>query len=115
VELDAARRFIVSTTPKKVEPIYTTPEAEGFTQEEIDDLIAEIESDDYDLLENAIMIIRPRGRQSLTAPGVHSTLVSTRVPASLLDMLKARAESEGVSVSEVQRRALSEYVGHPPS
>jgi len=103
----------MSTSPKKVEPIYTTPEAEGFTQEEIDELIAEIESDEYDLLENSIMIIRPRGRQSLTAPGVHSPLVSTRVPASLLDMLKERAESEGVSVSEVQRRALSEYVGHP--
>lgn len=103
----------MSTSPKQVEPIYTTPEAEGFTQEEIDELIAEIESDDYDLPEDAIMIIRPRGRQSLTAPGVHSPLVSTRVPASLLDMLKARAESEGISVSEVQRRALSEYVGHP--
>ena len=101
------------TEPVEDQPIYTTPEAEGFTQEEIDDLIAEIESDDYDLLENSIMIIRPRGRQSLTAPGVHSPLVSTRVPASLLDMLKARAKSEGVSVSEVQRRALYEYVGQP--
>lgn len=101
------------TEPAEYEPIFTTPEAEGFTQEEIDDLIAEIESDDYDIPEDAIMIIRPRGRQSLTAPGVHSPLVSTRVPAALLDMLKARAKSEGVSVSEVQRRALSEYVGHP--
>lgn len=101
------------TEPVQHQPIFTTPEAEGFTQEEIDELIAEIESDDYDIPEDAIMIIRPRGRQSLTAPGVHSPLVSTRVPASLLDMLKARAESEGISVSEVQRRALSEYVGHP--
>ncbi len=99
--------------PVEYQPIFTTPEAEGFTQEEIDDLIAEIESDDYDIPEDAVMLIRPRGRQSLTAPGVHSPLVSTRVPASLLDMLKARAASEGISVSEVQRRALCNYVGHP--
>ena len=103
----------MSAAPRKSTPVFTTPEAEGFTQEEIDELIAEIESDDYDLIENSTMIIRSRGRQSLTAPGIHSPLVSTRVPASLLDMLKARAASEGVSVSEVQRRALSEYVGHP--
>ena len=101
------------TEPVEDQPVFTTPEAEGFTQEEIDDLIAEIESDDYDIPEDSIMFIRPRGRQSLTAPGVHSPLVSTRVPASLLDMLKARAAAEGISVSEVQRRALSEYVGHP--
>jgi len=93
-----------------MEPIYTTPEAEGFTQEEIDNLIAEIESDDYDLLENSIMIIRPRGRQSLTAPGVHSPLISTRVPQTLLQQLKERAQAEGISLSELQRRILSEYV-----
>jgi hypothetical protein len=101
------------TEPAEYQPIFTTPEAEGFTQEEIDDLIAEIESDDYDIPEDAVMLIRPRGRQSLTAPGVHSPLVSTRVPASLLDLMKTRAAAEGISVSEVQRRALCDYVGHP--
>lgn len=99
------------TEPVEYQPIYTTPEAEGFTQEEIDELIAEIESDDYDIPDGSIMLTRPRGRQSLTAPGVHSPLISTRVPASLLNLLKARADSEGISVSEAQRRALYAYVG----
>ena len=40
--------------------VYTTPEAEGFTQQEINELIAEIESDDYDINANSIMFIRPR-------------------------------------------------------
>lgn len=97
------------------QPICTTPEAEGFTQDEIDDLIAEIESDDFDIPEDSVMFTRPRGRQSLTAPGVHSPLISTRIPASLLDILRARADSEGISVSEVQLRALYAYVGQPPS
>ena len=68
------------TEPVEYQAIFTTSEAEAFTQEEIDDLIAEIESDDYDIPEDAVMLIRPRGRQSLTAPGVHSPLISTRVP-----------------------------------
>lgn len=44
------------------QPVYTTPEAEGFTQQEINELIAEIESDDYDISEDSIMFIRPRSR-----------------------------------------------------
>lgn len=100
------------TDPAERQPIFTTPEAEGFTQAEIDDLIAEIESDDYDIPEDAIMIIRPRGRQSLTAPGVHSPLISTRVPETLLQQLKERAQTEGITMSELQRRIFSEYVGN---
>ena len=96
------------------EALFTTPEAEGFTQEEIDSLIAEIESDDYDIPEDSVMFIRPRGRQSLTAPGVHSPLISTRIPASLLALLKARAAAEGISVSELQRRVLGDFVGYQP-
>ena len=96
------------------EALSTTPEAEGFTQDEIDSLIAEIESDDYDMPEDSVMFIRPRGRQSLTAPRVHAPLISTRVPASPLALLKAGASAEGISVSELQRRALGNAVGYQP-
>jgi hypothetical protein len=44
---------------KPAQPVYTTPEAEGFTQQEINELIAEIESDEYDINENSILFIRP--------------------------------------------------------
>lgn len=99
----------MSIRTRKNEPIFTTPEAEGFTQEEIDELVKGIEQDDRGASDEAVIVVRPRGRQSLTAPGVHSPLISTRVPASLLAELTERAASEGVSVSELQRRILTEY------
>lgn len=112
VELDEDGRLTMQVPP---EPVYTSPEAEGFTRQEIEQLVAEIESADYDLLENATVIVRPRGRQSLTAPGVHSPLLSTRVPPALLDLLRDQAACEGLTLSELQRKALSTYVGYSPT
>jgi hypothetical protein len=53
-----------NTSGSSMQPIYTTAEAEGFTQQEIDELIAEIESDDYDIMENSTMFLRRRGSAS---------------------------------------------------
>jgi hypothetical protein len=92
------------------EHLLTTPEAEGLTQGEVDAIVERIESDDFDLTGSEVFI-RPRGRQSLTGPGVHSPLISTRVPMALLEMLKHRADAEGMSVSALQRRILTEYLG----
>lgn len=99
----------MSVPTHKSAPIYTTPEAEGLTQEEIDDIVEDIESDDHRVNGHAIVLVKPRGRQSLTAPGVHSPLVSTRVTPELLAALRSRAGDEGISVSELQRRILAEY------
>lgn len=52
------------------------------------------------------------GRPSLTAPGRHTPRVSTRVPPAVVEGLDAIAEREGVSRSEITRRALEEFVAH---
>jgi hypothetical protein len=90
--------------------LITTPEEEGLTQEEVDAIVERIESDDFDITGSEVFI-RPRGRQSLTGPGLHSPLISTRVPLSLLEQLRDRAQLEGISVSALQRRILAEYLG----
>jgi hypothetical protein len=53
---------------------------------------------------------RRRGRPSLTAPGVHSPKVSSRVPPDLRAAIDAIAERDGVRPAEVVRKALEEYV-----
>lgn len=95
------------------EHLLTTPEAEDLTQEEVDAITGRIESEDFDIA-GAAVFVRPRGRQSLTGPGVHSPLISTRVPMPVLRLLKERAEAEGTSVSALQRRILTEYLETPP-
>jgi len=94
------------------EHLLTTPEAEGLTQGEVDAIVTRIESEDFDIT-GAEVFIRPRGRQSLTGPGVHSPLISTRVPMPLLELLKERADAEGISVSALQRRILTDYLESP--
>jgi hypothetical protein len=51
-----------------------------------------------------------RGRPSLTAPGERSPQLRLSVPAQLRDGLKARADAEHRSVSEVAREALERYL-----
>lgn len=53
---------------------------------------------------------RRRGRPSLTAPGVHSPKVSSRVTPELRAAIDAIAEREGLRPAEVVRRALEDYV-----
>lgn len=96
------------------EHLLTTPEAEGLTQDEVDAIVERIESEDFDIT-GAEVFVRPRGRQSLTGPGVHSPLISTRVPMQLLELLKERADAEGMSVSALQRRILTDYLASPPT
>jgi len=100
-----------------IEPEYehllTTPEAEGLAQEDIDAIVTRIESEDFNIT-GAEIFVRPRGRQSLTGPGVHSPLISTRVPMQLLELLKERADAEGMSVSALQRRILTDYLESTP-
>ena len=50
------------------------------------------------------------GRPSLTAPGARSPQVSFRVRAEVRDAAKARAERQGMSVSELAREALERYL-----
>ncbi len=53
---------------------------------------------------------RRAGRPSLTAPGVHSPQLSSRVSPELKAQVDAVAERDGVRTSEVVRTALEEYV-----
>lgn len=53
---------------------------------------------------------RRRGRPSLTAPGVHSPKVSSRVTPELRAAIDEIAEREGLRPAEVVRRALEDYV-----
>lgn len=52
------------------------------------------------------------GRPSLTGPGQHSPRVSLRVAPAVVEGLDAIAQREGVSRSEITRRALEEFVAH---
>lgn len=51
-----------------------------------------------------------RGRPSLTAPGVHSPQVSSRVPPELKARIDEIALRDGIGTSDVLRSALEEYV-----
>jgi hypothetical protein len=52
--------------------------------------------------------VRRRGRPSLGAEGV-SPRIATRVPARVHDLAKARAASEGKTISQVVRSLLEQY------
>lgn len=58
---------------------------------------------------------RPRrGRPSLgTTPGEQSPRIAVRLPEALRDRAMARAEREGMSMSEVVRGLLEEYAPEP--
>ena len=51
-----------------------------------------------------------RGRPSLTAPGVHSPHVSSRVTPELKARIDEIARRDGLGTSDVLRSALEEYV-----
>lgn len=51
-----------------------------------------------------------RGRPSLTAPGERSPQLRLSVPERLCDGLRARAEAEHRSVSELAREAIERYL-----
>lgn len=51
-----------------------------------------------------------RGRPSLSAPGQRSPQLRLSIPKQLRDGLKARADTEERSVSEVAREALERYL-----
>lgn len=51
-----------------------------------------------------------RGRPSLTAPGHRSPQLRLTVPEPLRDGLRARADAEHRSVSELAREALERYL-----
>jgi predicted DNA binding CopG/RHH family protein len=50
------------------------------------------------------------GRPSLSSGHKHSPQVSARLPESLLERLRRRAEAEGKPASEIVREALEHYV-----
>jgi hypothetical protein len=51
-----------------------------------------------------------RGRPSLTAPGERSPQLRLSVPEQLRDGLRARADAEHRSVSELAREAIERYL-----
>ena len=51
-----------------------------------------------------------RGRPSLTAPGARSPQLRLTVPEQLRDGLRARADAEHRSVSELAREAIERYL-----
>ena len=51
-----------------------------------------------------------RGRPSLTAPGERSPQLRLTVPEQLRDGLRARADAEHRSVSELAREAIERYL-----
>ena len=51
-----------------------------------------------------------RGRPSLTAPGERSPQLRLSVPEQLRDSLRARADAEHRSVSELAREAIERYL-----
>lgn len=51
-----------------------------------------------------------RGRPSLTSPGERSPQLRLSVPEQLRDGLRARAEAEHRSVSELAREAIERYL-----
>ena len=51
-----------------------------------------------------------RGRPSLTAPGERSPQLRLSVPEQLRDDLRARADAEHRSVSELAREAIERYL-----
>jgi len=62
------------------------------------------------IAEQALATVRA-GRPSLSGERQHSPHVSFRVPRQIHAQAKARALDEGVSVSELARRALEHYLG----
>ena len=50
------------------------------------------------------------GRKSLTGNDVHSPRVQYRVPESIMEQARKRAEREGVSVHALARKALERYL-----
>lgn len=66
---------------------------------------------DQEYVERAVEDVhRAMGRPSLTAPGQHSPAIAVRLPAALRAAVRARAEREGKSVSEIMREAVQSYI-----
>lgn len=57
-----------------------------------------------------VLITANRGRPSLTAPGERSPQLRLSVPQQLRDDLRARADAEHRSVSELAREAIEHYL-----
>jgi hypothetical protein len=84
---------------------YKTAGGDELSEKDVEALAAEAERG-YDLTKAKRVTL---GRPSLGAAGV-SPRVQIRVDAELAKALKARAEQEHRSVSEIARIALREYV-----
>jgi predicted HicB family RNase H-like nuclease len=83
-----------------------TESGQPITDGEIEDLAAEAEAG-YDVDE----LIERRGKRGRPPLGsAPATVESVRLEPELRDELAARAASEGVSTSELIRRALREYL-----
>jgi hypothetical protein len=77
----------------------------------IDKLAAEAERG-YDLSKARRVYLRP-GRPAKGEPSGESPRVSSRVPAGVYAAAKARAEGEGLTISDVVREQLAAYAAGP--
>lgn len=75
--------------------------------EEIADELADEAERGYDLSKGRRVI----GRPSLAGGTGHSPRVNVRLTAELAERARARAESEGKTLSELAREAIEAYVG----
>jgi predicted HicB family RNase H-like nuclease len=90
---------------KVKEKVFRTASGETLTEEDIEKIADEVESDDPVVF----TAVRPVGRPSLDGNGT-SPRLSFRVPQELYDAAARRAIAEERTVSAVAREALERYV-----
>lgn len=90
---------------KVKEKVFRTTSGEVLTEEDIEKIADEIESDEPVVF----TAIRPVGRPSLDGNGT-SPRVTFRVPRALYDAAAERAIAEERTVSAVAREALERYL-----
>ena len=90
---------------KVKEKVFRTRSGETLTEEDIEKIADEVESDEPVVFTT----VRPVGRPSLDGSGT-SPRLSFRVPRELYDAAAERAIEEERTVSAVAREALERYV-----
>lgn len=90
---------------KVTEKVFRTAAGETLTEEDIEEIADEVESDEPVVFS----AVRPVGRPSLDGGGT-SPRLSFRVPRELYDAAAERAIAEERTVSAVAREALERYV-----
>jgi hypothetical protein len=89
------------------EKVFRTASGEILTEDDVEKIADEVESDEPVVF----TAVRPVGRPSLDGEGA-SPRLSFRVPRELYDAAAERAIEEERTVSAIAREALERYVAH---